>query len=775
MFAVRWVMYRSPTCISVVFCFSQDAASPPMEQVVGDAAGTAPMDAGPETAEQPVPPVGDLLEGDVGVSAVDTDVVEGETNAGDAVLTSVESAGADAGQLAVEATNEPDSGATPPLEADTTTPDVSIDLAAPLESSRVAGLGDLQPDSGDAPLDAGLPAEAEQPLPTTEGDEVVPMGDSGAVGEANAGDAVLSSAESVNIDQEQPAVEVANEPDGDTAPVEADTTTPTVNIDTPESLESSSGVADLRDVQSASGDVPIDAGPETEVKQPASAADAPAEGGEVGPSMDLDAVGEANIDDVKRMPAESAEAGAGQPAVDTANEISVDDTPPPEADTTTPAVSIDTPESLKISWVADLDDVQSTVGDVPIDAGPEAEAKQPALAAEGHEVVLAVDPDAVGEASGDMKPTSAESAHVDTEQPAVEAANEPGANTPPSETNPVTRSVSIDPDTSLESINVADLGDVQPTPGDAPIDAGLEAEENQPTPAVEDDELVTVANPGAVGEANAGEAFPPAVESAGIDAGQPAVDTANEISVDDTPPAEADTTTPAVSIDTPESLESSSGVAKLGDVQPDSGDKPLDAGPEAEAAQPASADVVVPVVDPDAVGEASPGDVVPKSAEPLKVDAEQLAGEAANKTDRHEATSAVADTATPDDGMASATSLESTKVTDLGDVHADSDDVPIDAGRKAEAEQPAPAVEALADGDAAMPAADPDAVGEANAGEAIPTPAETAGLDAEQLVVVADSDKVLAEAIPVTAAVSMDTDGSSAGQVAEPGEIQPSK
>ena len=729
------------------------------------------------------------MEGDAAVRTADPDAVTERETAAESITTSAEFAELDAKEPAVGPANKLTVDDTAPAEAGTTTPAVLVDPAASLESSKVAECGGGQPPAGKAVVDAGQEAEAEQSASAAlvEGEAAGPAVEKKAAEQrTNDRQCTPTPAESAGTVAEPPAVEAANEPGGSqTPPAEKITSTPAVSIDTPESLESSSRVADLGDVQADSGGAPIDAGPETEAEQPAPAAEHLLKDSEVQPDSGNAPV-DTGLETAAEQTAPAAECDGMVPiadpgAVEDANEIGSGDTTSAVADTATSNVSSDAAASLNTN-VADLDGVQPDADDAPIDAGPETATEQPAPAAEalaGDGVAVpAVAPDAVGEAdAGKASPTSAEPAGADIGRPAFDAANEPGGDIPPAEADTRTPAGSIDMPESLESSSgVADVGDAQPDSGDAPIDASPETKAEHPAPATEGHEALTAVDLGASKKSIAGEAMPTSAESVEAAAEHPAVEAANEPGMGDMAPSEADTTTPAVSIDLAASLASLR-VVDLGDVQPATGDAPIDAVLEARAeGQPVKAaegEDVVLAADPGVVREANAGESIPV----VGVDTEQGVFEAASEPDGGQTTPVEPDITTPDVSIDPAASVESSKVADLVDVQPTTLDAVVDAGPGTEAEQPVSAGRALPEDSAVVTAADPDAVHEGvTAGEAIPTPAETAGLDAEQAVVISDSDKGSAEANSVIAADTdnIDPDGSlENAQVAEPGGIQP--
>ena len=780
----------------------------------------APIDAGPETEADQLAPAN---EDDEVVPAVDPSVV-GEANAGGAVPTSAESVKVDAKQPAVDSGSEPGGGDTAPQGVDTATPDVNMDPAASLERSRVADLGDAQPDSGDELIDAGPETEAEQLVPAAEalveGGEVVPAADPGAVGEASVDDAVLTPAESLKVDAQQPAVKAAKEPSsGDTVPPEADTSTACISTDTPGSLESCSRVAHLGDVQPTVNDVTIDAGPETGAEQPAPAS----EDDDVVPAAAPGVVGEAYAGEAMPTSTESVKVDVEQPVIEAANEPGSGDTASVEADITTFAVSIDpatSSESIAASFesakVVELLGVQSASGDALIDAGHETEAEREQSAP------TAETPPECGAAVQAADP------HAAQEGAAAEGSmSTPASGKAVAEAEMVVAAVDGDVAGSLKS-QVVEADEVQPTVGDAAINADREAETEQPVlsvePEVGPDAMAAAADPDTVGVARAGDFMTTASVSAEVEAVQPVAEAADELRGDDTAPVEIDTTTPPALVDTPGSFESAHEV-ESGELHPAADDSPVDADPETEAAQPAPAaeapaedDAEVPVADPHAIGEASTSDVMPTSTEVTQADTEHVAVEAANgteevnqtgsadttpaevqtessvlqpdvpETDAEQVTVEAANRVEVVDHIASADTaptealtepsvlqpdarecLESAYEAEPGETYATAGDAVIDAYSEAEAEQPLPAAETLMEGGAGLTAADSDAVEEAATSDVIPTPAEAAGVDAEQTVVEAANDlgggdtaPLEADTTPPTVSIAIvDTPGSS--------------
>lgn len=123
-------------------------------------------------------------------------------------------------------------------------------------------------------------------------------------------------------------------------------------------------------------------------------------------------------------------------------------------------------------------------------------------------------------------------------------------------------------------------------------------------------------------------------------------------------------------------------------------------------------------------------------------------------------------------------SLESTTDTARGDGQRTASDALVDAAPETGPEQPAPAAEALVEGGSAVPAVDLDAVGEASASDAMPTPFKSDGVDAmlpadEALNELGGGDTALAEKKTEATATLNGMAGSMASaQIVEPGDVQ---
>eukprot|EP00903_Cladosiphon_okamuranus_P008369 g8047.t1 len=751
-----------------------DSIDPVEVDDIESATGDVVIDAGPEPEAKQSALVAEALEDPVGaVPVADPGDTEGPS-AGEAIPLANVSAGVNAEQSAVEAANEISSGDMAPVEVDTEATAVVTGTATSLESPQVERLGETQPTSGDVILNDGPETNPEQPVVSveTDGGAMTPTADPDTAGTANAGDALISATESVEVEVVQPIGEAANELGaGDAALTQADTAPSVINIDTPRSLESPK-TADLDGVQIATDDAVVDAGPETEAEY-VSAAEDPVEDVEVVMPADSDTANEANTVDA----VESAQISAKQPTVEGGKELGSGDRPSADANISTsasdvvlltssetgkvvelgknqlPSVGVDelmgvesaaaNPENIPSNAVVtDTPSlpteqiVEGAPGIVTIDADPEAvEQSVPAANAQGERDVVepAVDPDYTKEEAGinDMVPMPAESAGVVAEQPEIEPANEPSSDdTAPADATMASVVAIVDTTGSTGTAQVVDPGALKPTAGDGLVDACLVAETEQPPPVVEaqvDGGGVVLATSLCDG-ADAAEAIPTANVPAGAE--QQVVEAVDEPSSGDASQVERDNTIPAVGVETHETVDR----LTVADLQSAAGDTVVDAGPEAEAEQTApaaEAEGVVLAVGSGAPDGANAAEEIPRCTESVELNAEQRAFVAANGPGCEKIAPAVADTVTPTASIDPASSLESTRVADHGDVQPDADDVPVDAGPRASPEEPAPAAEALT-GERAGPAADLDATGEAGINNVMPPPAESAGVHTEQ-------------------------------------------
>lgn len=176
------------------------------------------------------------------------------------------------------------------------------------------------------------------------------------------------------------------------------------------------------------------------------------------------AVGEMNAREVIPKSTESAGVVAEQPTVGEASELAGRGTAPAKGDANA-AVNIAAAGSLQSTHEAVPGEIHPSTGDVLIGAGLKAEAGQPVPAVEAlveDDVLMpAADSDAANEVSaGEVVPTSAESARVSAEQPAVEATNEPESGD--TEADTTTSASNADLTTSSESGKVVERGETQP-------------------------------------------------------------------------------------------------------------------------------------------------------------------------------------------------------------------------------------------------------------------------------------------------------------------------
>eukprot|EP00752_Nemacystus_decipiens_P012100 g10726.t2 len=736
-----------------------DIANSPTEQVAGETASNIPLDAHPQTLEQPAPTAEAQVEGGVAVLTADPDAVKEGKHAAEPVPTSAEPGGADFEKPLVEPANKLTIDETAPAQVHAPTPAVSVDQAAPIEKTTVWDLDDVPRVVGDNTLSEAGPdteAEPEQSAPTAKalaegGTSIPPAADSGATAEESTVDATPTSAESVTISAEQQAAVAANEPGSGEAASAEEVTQPVVATSgSTESLQ----VTAPGDIQPAAGSVPIGARPETTAEQSSMAT----EGDGVMPAVDHDVAEETNAGEAMPASAGSVSADDEQPTIGSTHQPSVDHTTPAAvADVATPGVSIDAAETLESSGDANLGGIQSVAGDVPIDAGPATTAEQTGPATEGDGVVPAADFGAAEETNaGEAIPSSAGSVSADDEQPTIGSTHQPSVDdtTPAVMADAATPGVSIDAAETLESSGDADLGCVQSVCGDVPIDAGPATTAEQPALVTEGNGVVPVAGSGVTEETNAKEAIPSSVGSVKVDAEQPAVGPANGPSSGDTIPEEVDTATPDI-VDPASSLESIK-VLDLGDDQFARGDVLVGAGPEATAEQPplalqalAEGEEAVPTADSGAAEGVTVGEGIPMAIEAAGV---ELAVEVANEPGDDKTAPAEADTTTP---VLSVDPAKSSKVADLDVVESKAGDRLIDAGPEFKAEHPSPATEALMDSDAVVPAADFAAVGDAGIDGMMPTPFESEGVDAEQPAVeppnelgVVDQSPLPADATP---------------------------
>lgn len=326
---------------------------------------------------------------------------------------------------------------------------------------------------------------------------------------------------------------------------------------------------------------------------------------------------------------------------------------------------------------------------------------------------------------------------------AAEGATKPGSDyTAPAEEIPESIAVAIDAAGSLESAP----GEIQPAAGDALIEVGPATDPEQPAPVAEalaqGDGVAPAAESGVDQEANAGEAIPVPPVSAEEDADQPTVEAGDKLAVDETAPAEVDTTTSACSVDPAASCESTA-VAEVGDVEHATSDAPIDVGPESgperhvPAAQASVEDSTAwPVVEPGTIKEeTNAAKAIPTSAESARVSAEQMADETA--TELANGDTAAGTTMESAVGSIDAPrSLDSTQALEPGDIQRAAGHPSIDAGPETDSEQSAPMAESLVGGAGVSPTADCGTVEkEANAAKAIPLPAVAAEENAEQPVV----------------------------------------